>query len=67
MDRVRRDSRMRALDLHALANGYRSKMAVESNLARRDQLKSMSDYWEKKAKEAEAEAPALRTSSTSNT
>jgi hypothetical protein len=57
MDQVRRDSRMRALDLHALANGYRSKMVVELDPARRAQLGSMSEYWEGKAKEAEDEGP----------
>ena len=48
---------MRALDLHAVANGFRNRMAVETNANLRGQLRALSEYWEGKAREAEAERP----------
>lgn len=57
MDLVRRDSMMRALDLRALANGFRGRLRVENDPTRRKQLQALFDFWEGRAREAEDEGP----------
>jgi hypothetical protein len=54
-ERVRGRNLMRALELHALANRYRSQARVESDPAKLAELEALADHWEAKAREAEDE------------
>jgi hypothetical protein len=55
-ERVRSRNLMRALELHALANGYRSKARVEADPVKHAELEALAEHWEAKAREAEGDA-----------